>query len=151
MKDSFLVKFFDFVNRAPTLWLFASWFSFTIIYLFLGKVKLWAHTMTALSRCQGTRRITFLLALLESHRDQMWLFPSWTCILPVIEEHECDYFRAWSSWPHRMGVAFFCIRPCRQRTESFCSPWNKIHLTLIVFYSMMPVNADSLGTAKYLQ
>ena len=126
--------------------------SFTIVYSLLGRAKFWARTITALSRWQATRRTIFIFALPEPHRDQMRLFLSWKCVLPVIEEPHCDHFRAWSSWLNRMGVALFCTRSCRQPTESICSPRNKTHLMVLVcFYSMMQVHTDSLGMVRSLQ
>ena len=126
--------------------------SFTIVYSLLGRAKFWARTITALSRWQATRRTMFPFALPEPHRDQMRLFLSWKCVLPVIEEPHCDHFRAWSSWLNRMGVALFCTRSCRQPTESICSPRNKSHLMVLVcFYSMMQVHTDSLGMVRSLQ
>ena len=81
----------------------------------------------------------------------MRLFMSWKCILPVIEEPQCNHFQERSSWLHRQGVALFCIRSCRRRTESICSPRNKIHLmVLICFYSVMQVHTDSLGMVRSL-
>ena len=132
--------------------------SFTIVYSLLGRAKFWARTITALSRWQATRRTIFLFALPEPHRDQMRLFLSWKCALPVEEPH-CDHFRAWSRWLNRMGVALFCTRSCRQHTESICSPRNKSHLMVLVcFYSMMQVwccalqvYTDSLCMVRPLQ
>mgnify|MGYP007024284788 FL=1 len=124
----------------------------SIVYSLLGRAKFWARTITALSRWQATRRTIFSFALPEPHRDQMRLFLSWKCVLPVIEEPHCDHFRAWSSWLNRMGVALFCTRSCRQPTESICSPRNKSHLMVLVcFYSMMQVHMDSLGMVRSLQ